>query len=173
MKEGYIQVYTGNGKGKTMACLGLTLRAAGAGFKVYIAQYVKHGNYSEVKTLKRFEDLVSIRQYGRPGRQFEDRAVEEDVRLSRQGLEDARQAMVSLSYDVVILEEVNVAIHLGFLTVEEVLEVVRQKPVGVELIMTGRDADARIIEAVDLVNEMRAIKHYYQQGLQASRGVEF
>ena len=92
--KGYIQVYTGNGKGKTTAALGLTLRAAGAELRVYIAQFVKHGNYSEVKALKRFEDLVTIQQYGRPGRQFKDEAVDEDVSISRQGLKDARQAML-------------------------------------------------------------------------------
>ncbi len=171
MKKGYVQVYTGNGKGKTTAALGLALRAAGAGLKVYFAQFIKGSRYSEIKALEMLSEYVTLRQYGRGG-YIRGTPQDEDIRLAREGLRESREIVQRGHYDVVILDEVNVAVHLGLLTAEEVLEVVEAKPETVELVLTGRDADPRIVERADLVTEMIEIKHYFNQGVQARRGIE-
>ena len=171
MKKGYVQVYTGNGKGKTTAALGLSLRAVGAGLKVYFAQFIKGSRYSEIKALDMFAEYVTLKQYGRGG-YIRGTPQEEDIRLARAGLRESREIVQSGHYDIVILDEVNVAVRLGLLTVEEVLDVVEVKPDTVELVLTGRDADPRVIEKADLVTEMREIKHYFNQGVQARTGIE-
>jgi cob(I)alamin adenosyltransferase len=169
--KGYVQVYTGDGKGKTTAALGLALRAAGAGLRVFIAQFVKGAEYSEIKALARFSDLITLRQYGR-GCFIGHDPGEEDKRMAGSGLEEAESAMVSGNYQVIILDEINIATHFSLLPVERLLETIRKKPAGVELVMTGRKADTRIVEIADLVTEMREIKHYYQKGVEAREGIE-
>ncbi len=169
--NGYVQVYTGNGKGKTTAALGLTLRAAGAGLRVFFAQFLKCGEYSEIAALRRFEDLVTVRQYGCP--EFVTGAPgEEDRAAARRGRLEAREALVSGEYGVVVLDEVNVAVRLGLFSAGEVLELLDARPPEVELVLTGRDADPRIVERADLVTEMREVKHYYRQGIKARKGIE-
>ena len=171
MERGYVQVYTGDGKGKTTAVLGLAVRAAGAGLKVFIAQFVKGAEYSEIKALQRFTDLITLEQYGR-GCFIHQKAAEEDIRLATAGLEEGENIMLSGEYQMIILDEVNIATHFTLFPVERVLELIGKKPVGVELVLTGRRADPRVIEAADLVTEMREIKHYYQQGVAAREGIE-
>lgn len=171
MKKGYVQVYTGEGKGKTTAALGLALRAAGAGLKVFIAQFIKDEICSEHKALERFSDLISIRQYGQGmfiGRKPDDA----DVAAARKGMDEIRQAVLSGAYDLVILDEANVAVHFGLIKVEDLLGLMREKPAGLELVVTGRYADSRIIAEADLVTEMREVKHYFKEGIQARRGIE-
>jgi cob(I)alamin adenosyltransferase len=169
--KGYVQVYTGDGKGKTTAALGLALRAAGAGLRTYIGQFVKGMHYSELESLKRFSDLITIRQYGRDCFIYKE-PDEEDIRAAREGLEEAREAVNSGKYDLVILDEATIALYYNLFSVEEFLELIRGKPKDVEMIITGRRADPRIIEMADLVTEMKEIKHYYQKGIQARDGIE-
>ncbi len=169
--KGYIQVYTGNGKGKTTAALGLALRAAGAGLKVYIGQFLKGRKYSEIKAVERFSDLLTVEQFG--GKRFIIREIKKiDRKLAGEGLKRIKEIILSGSYDLVILDEINVVLHLNLLEEEEILEVIKSKPPHVELILTGRSAPARIIDAADLVTEMKMIKHYFTQGIKARKGIE-
>jgi cob(I)alamin adenosyltransferase len=171
MRKGYVQVYTGNGKGKTTASLGLAFRAAGAGFKVFIAQFIKKGRYSEHKALERFADLITVRQYG-GGFILNDKPTEADIEAARKGLAEIGEAIRSEKYDVVIVDEVNVALYYHLIDVEDVLRWIREKPTGVELVLTGRNADERVIAEADLVTEMKEVKHYYTKGVQARVGIE-
>ncbi len=169
--KGYIQVYTGNGKGKTTAALGLSLRAAGAGLRVFIAQFNKKGNYSEIKALKRFADLITVEQYGL-GRFTDGKPLPEDIEAARKGLKRVKSILSEGKYHMVILEEANVATKFGLFSVQDLLGVMLAKPDNVELVITGRGAAARIIENADLVTEMKAVKHYYQKGILARVGIE-
>ena len=169
--KGYIQVYTGNGKGKTTAALGLAIRAAGAGLKVFIAQFIKMGEYSEIKALKRFNDLITIEQFG-TGRFIKGKPSASDIEAARKGLDKIKAVFASNQYNVVIMEEANVAAKLGLLSVEDMLEIMFEKPKDVELVITGRGADSRIIEKADLVTEMKEVKHYFQKGVKARIGIE-
>lgn len=170
-KNGYIQVYTGDGKGKTTAALGLALRAAGADLNVYIAQFIKSGDYSEIKALSRLADRITVRQFGL-GRFIKGKPSPEDLAAAQKGLEAIRAAIASGNYQVVIMEEGNVAAMCGLFPVDEILTIMTQKPGDVELVITGRGADARVIEKADLVTEMKAVKHYYQAGVPARTGIE-
>jgi len=169
--KGYIQVYTGNGKGKTTAALGLAIRAAGAGLKVFIAQFNKRGNYSEIKALKRFSDLITLEQYGL-GRFTDGKPLPEDIEAARKGLKRVKSILSAGEYQVVVLEEANVATKYGLFSVGDLLGVMLAKPDTVELVITGRGASPRIIENADLVTEMKAVKHYYQKGIRARIGIE-
>jgi cob(I)alamin adenosyltransferase len=169
--KGYIQVYTGNGKGKTTAALGLAIRAAGAGLKVFIAQFIKMGEYSEIKALKRFNDLITLEQFGK-GRFIKGKPSASDIKAARKGVEKIKAVFMSGQYKMVILEEANVACTVGLLSVENILEIMAEKPEDMELVITGRSADSRIIEKADLVTEMKEIKHYFQKGVKARIGIE-
>ena len=175
LPQGYVQVYTGDGKGKTTAALGLALRAAGHGMRTYIGQFMKGQHYGELDAL-RDHPLITIEQYGDVRCIRREEVTPEHVAQARRGLERARQAMLGLSpggrYDVVVLDEVNVSIWFGLLTVEEVLAFLDQRPAHVEVILTGRRAPQELIERADLVTEMRQVKHYYQQGVAARKGIE-
>ena len=168
--KGYVQVYTGNGKGKTTAALGLAIRAAGAGLPVFIAQFVKGMKYSELGVLRRLS-LVTLKQYGRDCFIYE-KPTPEDITAARQGLEEVREVICSGSYPLVILDEANIATYYGLFSVDELLALIDAKPDNVELVITGRYADDRILQNADLVTEMREIKHYYQRGVQARAGIE-
>ena len=169
--KGYLQVYTGNGKGKTTAALGLCLRAAGAGLKVYIAQFLKQGDYSEIKALKRFSDAIVLEQFGL-GQFVKGQPTQAEIDAARNGLEKARQQLSSGEYDMVILEEANVAVAIGLFSVKDLMDIIRQRPDHVELVITGRGAAPEVIEKADLVTEMKAVKHYYDKGVQARIGIE-
>lgn len=169
--KGYVQVYTGEGKGKTTAALGLSLRAAGAGLKVYIAQFLKTGNYSEIKALKRFSDCITIEQFGL-SHFIKGEPSSEDLKAAQEGLRKVKSAIASAAYDIIILEEANVAITLGLLSVQNILEIISNKPDDKELIITGRGADPLIIEKADLVTEMKEVKHYFHKGVKARTGIE-
>ena len=167
---GYIQIYTGNGKGKTTAALGLALRAAGAGLKVFIGQFLKTQS-SEHQALNRFEDLIKIETYGGP--KFIKTPSVEDKNMAEKGFKSCMDSINSGKYDVVILDEINVAIHLGLLNLEQVLVLLKKKPKDVEIILTGRYAPKELIEIADLVTEMHEVKHYYHKGIKARKGIEF
>jgi cob(I)alamin adenosyltransferase len=169
--KGYVQVYTGDGKGKTTAALGLSLRAAGAGLKVFIAQFIKMGDYSEIKALQRFSDLIRVEQFGL-GRFIKGKPSFEDIEAAKKGLEKVHAVLMEAQHDVVIMEEANVAVMCGLFSADDILGLVAIKPETVELIITGRGADPRVVEKADLVTEMKCIKHYYEQGIQARTGIE-
>ena len=169
--KGYLQVYTGNGKGKTTAALGLSLRAAGAGMKVYIAQFLKQGDYSEIKALERFSDAIVLEQFGL-GQFVKGQPTQAEIDAARDGLDKARQQLSSGDYDMVILEEANIAAAVGLFSVKDLMDVIQQRPDHVELVITGRSAAPEVMEKADLVTEMRAVKHYYDQGVQARIGSE-
>ena len=168
---GYVQVYTGDGQGKTTAAMGLALRAAGAGLKVFIAQFVKSEKYSEIFALERFPELITCRQYG-SGCWLQGRPSDEDVRLAKSALEEVRRIVAAGGHDVVILDEANIATYFGLLTVDDLTALIDIKPPGVELVFTGRKADPKLIERADLVSEMREVKHYYQKGVLARKGID-
>ena len=169
--NGYVQVYTGNGKGKTTAAIGLAIRAAGAGLRVLFAQFVKGMKYSEINALERFADRITVRQYGR-GCFIGRAAGQEDIDAGIRGLHDARECLQSGRYDVVILDEANIAMHYSLFTVEMLLEAVRGRKAGCEVVITGRYAPQALIDEADLVTEMKEIKHYYNAGVEARTGIE-
>jgi cob(I)alamin adenosyltransferase len=169
--KGYLQVYTGNGKGKTTAALGLSLRAAGAGMKIYIAQFLKQGDYSEIKALERFSDAIVVEQFGL-GQFVKGQPTQAEIDAARDGLDKTRQQLLSGDYDMVILEEANVAVAVGLFPVKDLMAIIQQRPDHVELVITGRNAAPEVMEKADLVTEMKAIKHYYNQGVQARVGIE-
>jgi len=172
MKKGLIQIYTGNGKGKTTAALGLSLRAAGRGLTVFIAQFVKGMFYGELEALERFAPQITLHQYGRKCF-IRDQPTEEDVRLAREGWQEIQDILKSTKYDLLILDEIGIAIHYRLISLEEVEELLRSKPDSVELVLTGRKIPEALYEQADLVTEMREIKHYYNAGVQARKGIEF
>ncbi len=169
--KGYIQIYTGNGKGKTTAALGLTLRATGAGKKVFFAQFVKGQIYSEVKALQQHLPSVEIKQYGL-NCFIKNAPTQADIEAARKGLQEITDIILSGKYDIVVLDEANIAIFYGLFSVQELIEVLKQKPDETEIIITGRYAVPELVEIADLVTEMKEVKHYYNQGVQARVGIE-
>jgi len=171
--KGCVQVYTGNGKGKTTAALGLAFRAAGHGLKTYIGQFMKGQDYGELETARRMHPLIVIEQYGTAGFiHVQYPPSEDDVQRAREGLAKANKAMLSGDYDIVVLDEITTAHYFHLVTVPEMLDLIRSRPEGVELVFTGRYAPPEIIEAADLVTEMREVKHYYDKGVEAREGIE-
>lgn len=171
--KGLIQVYTGSGKGKTTAALGQAMRAAGQGFKVYIVQFMKGWPYyGELDTVGQHPN-ITLKQFGRPD--FVSKANPEpvDVRKAEEALDHAREMVMSGEYDLVILDEVNVALEWKLIALRDVLSLMAEKPPQVELILTGRYADPEVIAGADLVTEMREIKHPYQKGLLSRRGIDY
>lgn len=169
--RGCLQVYTGDGKGKTTAALGLALRAVGAGLRVYIAQFIKKGDYSEIKALQMLGGAVEVHQFGQGMFLFREPTPEECAD-ARRGLAAVKKAMTAAEHQVFILDEANGALHAGLFTLEELFAAVDARPEGTELILTGRNAPPELIERADLVTDMRAVKHYYESGLQARTGIE-
>jgi cob(I)alamin adenosyltransferase len=171
--QGMIQVYTGDGKGKTTAALGLACRAVGHGLKVFIIQFMKGDTQSgEVATAKRLAPYLTIRQMGRGFLVRREGPDPEDIRCAHEAMALAGEIIRGGEYDIVILDEINVACALGLVNKEEVLKVMDERPSHVELILTGRDAASEVIEQADLVTEMREIKHYFPKGIQAREGIE-
>ncbi len=171
--KGYVQVYTGNGKGKTTAALGLSLRAAGRGLKTYIGQFMKGQLYGELEAVQMLKDRITIEQYGKDTFiHVQNPPLSEDVTMARQGLEKARQAMFSGKYDIIVLDEINTAHYFHLVTVNEILDFIAVKPDGIELILTGRYAPGELLERADLVTEMTETKHYYVNNVPARDGIE-
>jgi cob(I)alamin adenosyltransferase len=171
--KGYLQVYTGEGKGKTTAALGLALRAAGHKQKVYIGQFLKGQDYGELSAAKKLQPYITIEQFGRKGFIHVTKDPdEEDIKRAKRGLKMCLQAMLSRKYKIIILDEINVAVDLNLLTEEEVHEFLDKKPEEVEIILTGRYAPPSFLKRADLVTEMKAKKHYYQKGVRAREGIE-
>ena len=168
-----IHVYTGDGKGKTTAALGLACRAIGYDLKVYVLQFMKGDiAYGELKTAEKLAPYLTIKQMGRPT--FVNRAKPdpEDIQLAQQALALAENIVMGGEYDLVILDEINVALDFGLIELERVLKLMDERPSHVELILTGRRAPKEITDRADLVTEMREIRHYYQKGVSGRNGIE-
>ena len=173
LSQGLVQVYTGDGKGKSTAALGLCFRAAGHGFKSYIIQFMKGQIvYGELEAVKKMEPIITIVQMGRP--EFVNKKDPDpvDVGMAREAFAHARQIVAAGDHDIVVLDEVNVAMDFGLVSVDEVLDLIRTKPPFVELVLTGRFCPEKVIEAADLVTEMKLVKHYYDHGVGSRNGIE-
>jgi len=171
--KGYIQVYTGNGKGKTTAALGLALRAAGYGRRVYFGQFLKGQNYGELISVRKLAPLITIEQFGRKGFiHVTENPDDEDIARAKKGLQTCLKAMLSRKYSIIVFDEINVALRFHLLSEKEVHDVLDQKPEEVEVVLTGRYAPPSLIKRADLVTEMKEKKHYYAKGVRARLGIE-
>lgn len=169
--KGYVHVYTGNGKGKTTAAIGQAIRSLGAGWRVFFAQFLKAGEYSEHKALAKFSDQITIKTYGR-NVFIKGEPEDEDRRLAQAAYQEIAEIVASGRYRLVVLDEANVAVNYGLITVDQILDLIDQRAEGVELVITGRYAHSRLIDRADLVTEMREVKHYFDRGIRARVGVE-
>jgi cob(I)alamin adenosyltransferase len=172
-RHGTVQVYTGDGKGKTTAALGLALRAVGHGLSVYVLQFMKgSSNYGELTSAAKLQGFI-IEQSGRDEFVDKKNPAQVDIDLAAQGLEKARAAVAGGDYDIVILDEINVAVDFGLISIEDVLSLIETRPRHVELVLTGRSAHPNVVRAADLVSEVLNIKHHYDSGVEAREGIEF
>jgi cob(I)alamin adenosyltransferase len=173
LKQGFVQIYTGNGKGKSTAAIGQAVRAAGIGMRTYIAQFMKEYPYNELVSLKHLSEWITVEQFG--GDEFvykKELPGDEDLAKAKNGLQTAKEKMLSDDYDIIILDEAIVAIYFKLIKTENLVEIIKSKPQNVELILTGRYCPKELIELADLVTEMREVKHYYQKGIISRRGIE-
>jgi cob(I)alamin adenosyltransferase len=171
--RGYIQVYTGTGKGKTTAALGAALRAAGHSFKTYIGQFLKGQDYGELRSIRELSDWITLEQFGRKGFIHVTKDPDqEDFDRAKSGLKKCLKAMLSGEYTIIILDEINVAVYFKLLNEKDIHDFLDKKPDHIEVILTGRYAPDSIIERADLVTEMKEIKHYHNKGIQARKGIE-
>ena len=171
--KGYVQVYTGNNKGKTTAALGLALRAAGRGYKTYIGQFMKGQKYGELESARLLSEYITIEQFGKDTFiHVKNPPNPQDVEMAQLGVQKCIEAMHSKQYNIVVFDEICVANYYNLITVKQMLNIIEQKPNDVEIIFTGRYCPQEIIEVADLVTEMREIKHYYNDGVEARDGIE-
>ena len=170
MDKGYIQVYTGNGKGKTTAALGIALRSLCAGNRVFIGQFMKGQDYSELKAPSFFDNLT-MEQFGTPYF-VNGKPSDEDIERAKRGLAKMKEVLASGEYDMVIFDEINTTLFFHILEVADVLDVLKEKPEKTEVILTGRYAPQELIDLADLVTEMKEIKHYFNAGVPARVGIE-
>ena len=168
---GFVHVYTGDGKGKTTAAFGLALRAAGAGKRVFIAQFVKSMIYSEVKTVDQFLHNITVRQYGLNCFLI-NTPDENDMEAARKGLEEVKQLVSSGEYDMVVLDEATIAVFYNLITSTELIETIKGRNPRTEIVVTGRYASSDLIEIADLVTDMKEVKHYYRKGIESRVGIE-
>jgi len=173
--RGLTLVFTGNGKGKTTAALGMALRAWGQGLNVLILQFIKGGwKYGELKAAGRLGTGFEMRQLGEGFiRDTGEEGMEEHRRAAQKALEEARRAVLEGKHDMVILDEINYAVHYGLVDLADVLEIIRSKPSRLHLVLTGRNAAQEVVEAADLVTEMREVKHPFAAGIPAQKGIEY
>jgi len=171
LSAGYVHVYTGDGKGKTTAAIGLAIRAAGAGLRVLFTQFIKGSASSEIDALKMFSDQITVRHYGR-GRFIRDDSCSEDRDAAENGLAEINQALSEEDYDMIVLDEANMAVQCHLFSIDRLIDLIVSKPPGVEMVITGRDAHPSLLEYADVVTEMKEIKHYYRKGIMARVGIE-
>ncbi len=173
IEKGYIQVYTGDGKGKTTAALGLCFRAAGQGFRSRVIQFMKGQiDYGELKSAERSSGLINITQCGRAEFVSKKDPEQVDIDMAVDAVGLARQVLEEGQVDILVLDEANVAVDFKLISEEQLLELIRLKPERMELVITGRSATPAVIEAADLVTEMREVKHYWQDGVMGRKGIE-
>jgi cob(I)alamin adenosyltransferase len=171
MGKGYIHIYTGNGKGKTTAALGLALRAAGYGYKTYIGQFMKGSHYGELDSLKKIQE-IDIEQFGGEKCITLDQVDEKHKALARNGLKRIKEILIKNEYQIVVLDEICVTIWFGLVAEREVIEIIDSKPSNVEIILTGRNASDALLEHADLITNMDEVLHYYTNGVEARQGIE-
>jgi cob(I)alamin adenosyltransferase len=172
MNQGLLIVNTGSGKGKTTAALGAALRAAGTGMNVCIIQFLKGSwKYGELESLKKIPE-IEILQMG-TGFTWEKESLDEDRQLARIAWDTCREAALSGKYGMVIFDEINYVLHYGLLDTQEVLDFLRDRPDGLHIIMTGRNAPEPVQELADMVTEMREVKHHFKKGVKAQKGIEY
>ncbi|NQV00596.1 MAG: cob(I)yrinic acid a,c-diamide adenosyltransferase [Parcubacteria group bacterium] len=167
-----IHIYTGNGKGKTTAALGLGLRAAGAGKKVLLVQFLKDGKSSEIRLIRKFKNF-DVKVFGKKGFLNKNKLTKKDFNLARQGFNFVRKAVKSKKYGLIILDEINLINNFGLIETKDILNFIKEVPSKIELVLTGRYASKKIIQLADLVTEMKEIKHYYKKNIKARKGIEF
>jgi cob(I)alamin adenosyltransferase len=173
LKKGLVEVYTGNGKGKTTAAFGLALRAIGRGLKVCMIQFIKGGfDYGELYIANKLPNFT-LRAFGRGKFIIAKPPQKEDVEFAEEALSFAERTVQDAKNDIVILDEINVALDLKLINLKKVLELIKNKPCDMELVLTGRNAPDEIIEAADLVTEMKEIKHPFNKGTEAREGIEY
>lgn len=165
-----IQVYTGEGKGKTTAALGLALRASGAKLNIYIAQFAKGKECSELEALKKFKN-IKLEQFG--SCRFIRKVTKNDLALAQKGFAAIKSAVKSKKYQLIVLDEINVALKLKLLKLEDVITFLKSVPCNIEIVLTGRSADPQIVELAHLVSEVKEVKHYFKKGIQARKGIEY
>lgn len=166
-----IHVYTGNGKGKTTAAFGLALRAAGSGLNVYIAQFAKGRLYNEIKALKKI-NKIKVEQFGR--RCFIKKSPDKiDIQIAKSGFKKVSEIILKNKFQLVILDEINIAVKFKLLPLDDLLKLMNSTPESIELVLTGRYAHPKVILLADLVSEVKELKHYYNSGVKARRGIEF
>ncbi len=174
LKKGYVHLYTGDGKGKTTAALGLALRAVGNGLKVLIIQFLKSkdAGSGELRAAEKLAPYLDIRPRGEEDFVDPENITAGAFTLAAEALAESTKEIQSGDWDIVVLDEINVAAAFGLVNVREVLDIVKNRPEGVELVLTGRFAPPDFIDAADLVTEMKAVKHYYEEGVDARDGIE-
>jgi cob(I)alamin adenosyltransferase len=173
LKKGLVQIYTGDGKGKTTASLGLALRACGHGLRAYVIQFMKGEiYYGELGMAERLSDCLTITQMGRPDFVNRENPDPIDIELAHKAIELSAEVVESGTYDIVVLDEVNVALDFGLIDISDVIAIIEKKPPHVELVLTGRNAPRELIDRADLVTEMVEIKHPYSRGIGARTGIE-
>lgn len=172
LDKGYIHVYTGPGKGKTTAALGLALRAAGAGLKVYMIQFMKGRRYSELDAIEKLPNFTIV-QYGRDEFVSKENPEQIDIDLAQEGFKHAKDIVKNEKFDMVILDEINIAVDYNLITLKDVLKLIEKKPEKLELILTGRYAHPELVKIADIVTEMLEIKHPYQKGVTARKGIDY
>jgi cob(I)alamin adenosyltransferase len=172
LKKGYIHVYTGPGKGKTTSAIGLGARTAGAGMKVHMIQFMKGRRYSELESIDKIPNFSFV-QHGRDEFVNKENPEKIDIDLAQKGFSHAKDVIKKGTYDMVILDEINVAVDFNLIDVHEVIKLIEEKPEGLELVLTGRYAHPELTRCADYVTEMLEIKHPYQQGVEARKGIDF
>ena len=170
--KGFVHLYTGNGKGKTTAAFGLALRACGAGLTVFFGQFIKGQKYHENIATQKYLKNIEIKQYGLDCFII-NKPTTEDINAAKKGLAEMKKIILDGKYDVVVMDEVTIALHYKLFTLKKLLRIIENRPKNVELVLTGRYAPTEIIEVADLVTEMKEVKHYYQQGIKARKGIEY
>lgn len=171
--RGLVIVITGNGKGKTTSAFGQALRAIGQGYKVLIVQFMKGRKYGEFKAAKKYLPDLTIRLAGLDSFVMRDNPAAVDIELAQKGLKSARQAIKSGKYNMIILDEINVALDFKLVDLNEVIELIKNKPADLDLILTGRYAPAQIIKLADTVSEIKEVKHHYAAGIKDRAGIEY
>ncbi len=170
--NGYIHLYTGNGKGKTTAAFGMALRAIGAAKKVFIAQFVKGMPYSEIESVRKYLPDIKLKQFGLDCF-IKNKPTEKDIEAAKKGLNEVAKIITENEFEIVILDEACIALYYNLFSIKEFIDILKQKPDTMEIIITGRNAPQELIDFCDLVTDMKEIKHYYNQGVEARKGIEF
>jgi cob(I)alamin adenosyltransferase len=172
-QKGLVIVITGNGKGKTTSAFGQVLRAVGQGYKVLVVQFMKGRKYGEYKAAKEYLPNVTVRLVGLDSFVMRDNPAPIDIEMAQKGFDLVKKAIKSGKYNMIIMDEINVAMDFKLVDLKEVIEVIKNRPAGIDLILTGRNAPAQIMELADTVSEIKEIKHHYAAGIKNRAGIEY